>query len=146
MKLRPSFLMVALALLLAGAAAPAGAQEPRPPASSLSFEEFASKVQPIFVSKREGLMRCVTCHAGKVGTRLRLQELPDGATTWSADDARKNFASASTLVKAGSPMESRLLLHPLDRDAGGDPFHGGGKHWLTQTDPEWQTLAAWVRG
>lgn len=147
MRQRPSFpTLVLAALLLSGRAAPAGAQSTAPAASALSFEEFASKVQPIFVAKREGLMRCVTCHAGKVGTRLRLQDLPEGATTWSADDARKNFASVSTLVKPGSPMESRLLLHPLDRDAGGDPFHGGGKHWLTQADPEWQTLAAWVRG
>ena len=27
-----------------------------------------------------------------------------------------------------------------------DPFHAGGKHWKSQNDPEWQTLAAWVRG
>ena len=37
-------------------------------------------------------------------------------------------------------------MHPLARGAGGDPFHGGGKHWESQTDPEWQTLAAWVKG
>ena len=30
--------------------------------------------------------------------------------------------------------------------AGGDPFHAGGKHWTSRNDPEWQTLAAWVRG
>src|SRR5213078_3105108 len=30
--------------------------------------------------------------------------------------------------------------------AGGDPHHDGGKHWTTKDDPEWQMLAAWVRG
>ncbi|MEZ5419091.1 MAG: hypothetical protein R2708_17385 [Vicinamibacterales bacterium] len=53
---------------------------------------------------------------------------------------------AQRLVKPGLLLQSRLLTHPLDRSAGGDSFHGGGKHWLTQADPEWQALAAWVRG
>jgi len=43
-------------------------------------------------------------------------------------------------------MKSRLLVHPLAADAGGHHFHNGGKHWLSQTNPEWQTLAAWVGG
>ena len=38
------------------------------------------------------------------------------------------------------------LVHPLDEKAGGDFFHNGGKHWTSQNDPEWRTLAAWVRG
>jgi len=40
----------------------------------------------------------------------------------------------------------RLLRHPLVESAGGDPHHDGGKHWTSKSDPEWQTLAAWVRG
>src|SRR5262249_19711634 len=39
---------------------------------------------------------------------------------------------------------SRLLLHPLAQEAGGDFYHSGGKHWKSQNDPEWQTLKAWV--
>jgi hypothetical protein len=39
-----------------------------------------------------------------------------------------------------------LLLHPLSKEAGGDHFHAGGKHWKSQSDPEWQILAAWVNG
>lgn len=137
------FLTVVLAVAWASGAA---AGQPAAPSPSLDFEEFRTRVQPIFTAKRAGLMTCLTCHGGKVGTRLRLQPLADGVTTWSAEDARKNFDSARSLVKTGLPLESRLLTHPLDRAAGGDSFHGGGKHWLTQTDPEWQALAAWVRG
>jgi hypothetical protein len=37
-------------------------------------------------------------------------------------------------------------MHPLAASAGGDPFHTGGKHWTSQSDPEWQVLAAWVKG
>jgi hypothetical protein len=43
-------------------------------------------------------------------------------------------------------MKSRLLIHPLDEKAGGDFYHSGGKHWTSQTDPEWQVLRAWVLG
>jgi hypothetical protein len=38
------------------------------------------------------------------------------------------------------------LRRPLKEEAGGDGFHGGGKHWTSKNDPEWQTLAAWVNG
>jgi hypothetical protein len=35
-------------------------------------------------------------------------------------------------------------VHPLAEDAGGDPFHTGGKFWKSKDDPEWQILAQWV--
>ena len=140
---RPTSARVLGFVLLALVIAPRAAT---PQAPALSAEVFASKVQPIFTAKREGLMTCATCHTGKVGTAFRLQPLAEGATAWSADDTRKNFEMAQRLVKAGRPLESRLLTHPLDRTAGGDSFHGGGKHWRSQADAEWQALAAWVRG
>jgi YVTN family beta-propeller protein len=139
-KLSARVLGVAL-LALGGGPVTAAAQSP-----ALSFDEFASKVQPLFTARREGLMTCATCHTGKVGTAFRLQPLAAGATTWTAEESRKNFEMAQRLVKPGLPLQSRLLTHPLERTAGGDSFHGGGKHWLTQADAEWQTLAAWVRG
>ena len=54
--------------------------------------------------------------------------------------------ATTTFVVPGDPMKSRLLLHSLAKAAGGDRFHGGGKRWKSQGDPEFQTLAAWVRG
>src|SRR5262249_40293551 len=59
---------------------------------------------------------------------------------------RKNFDVIRARVVAGNPLKSKLLLHPLAPQAGGDPSHDGGKHWTSQDDPEWQTLAAWGRG
>ncbi len=134
--------VLALGVTVASAQTPPAAA----PSPALDFATFQAKVQPLFLAKRDGLMSCITCHNGKVGTRLQLDPLPDGATTWSEEAARRNFKSASSLVVPGSPTTSRLLLHPLARDAGGDAFHGGGKHWQSQTDPEWQVLASWVRG
>ncbi|HLH32722.1 MAG TPA: beta-propeller fold lactonase family protein [Terriglobia bacterium] len=116
------------------------------PASSpkLDFEVFKTKIQPIFTTKRPGHARCVSCHAS--GTPMRLQPLPPGSATWSEEDSRKNFDIVRARVVAGNPLKSKLLLHPLAAEAGGDPSHDGGKHWTSKDDPEWQTLAAWVNG
>jgi YVTN family beta-propeller protein len=121
----------------------AAAQTP-PAAPALDFEFFKARVQPILTTKRAGSARCVACHV--TGTPMRLQPLAPEGATWSDDDSRKNFELLRTRVVAGRPESSRLLRHPLVESAGGDPHHDGGKHWTTKDDPEWQTLAAWVRG
>jgi hypothetical protein len=91
----------------------------------------------MFIKKRDGLVRCVQCHGRGGGTGGLLVIPPaDGTTTWTEEQSRKNFDSASRLVVPGDPEASRLLMHPLGREAGGDPFHGGGKHWATKQDPE----------
>ena len=112
----------------------------QPPATALDYEYFKTKVQPIFVAKRPGHARCISCHGS--GTPLRLQPLPKGSTAWSEEDSRKNF-EAVTRVAAGS-LRSPLLRHALAEQAGGDFYHSGGKHWDSQNDPEWQILRAWV--
>ncbi len=119
-----------------------GAGYAQQPASSVSFEFFRDKVQPIFLAKRPGHARCVECHDN---TAPRLQEMSAGAATWNEEQSRKNFDAWKQLVAPGDPTASRMLMHPLAREAGGDPFHAGGKHFKTQNDPEWQVLAAWVR-
>jgi len=119
-------------------------QQPSSPstASSLDFDYFKTKVQPIFLAKRPGHARCISCHAS--GTPLRLQPLAKGSTTWSEEDSRKNFEAVKRMVVPGSTTKSMLLVHPLAEQAGGDFYHSGGKHWDSQNDPEWQILKAWV--
>ena len=56
------------------------------------------------------------------------------------------FRARSKLVVPGEPLKSILLINPLAEEAGGSHWHGGGKHWQSQSNPEWQTLAAWVKG
>jgi hypothetical protein len=111
--------------------------------TSVDYEFFKTKVQPIFVAKRAGHARCIACHVS--GTPLRLQPLAPGATTWTEEDSRKNFEAVRRVVVPGS-VKSRLLMHPLAEDAGGDFYHNGGKHWSSQNDAEWKTLKAWVLG
>ena len=135
---KPERLAVIAAVFLAAAPSLCG----QTPGGSLSYEFFRDRVQPIFLKKRPGHARCIACHQDR---EPRLQELSAGATSWNEEQSRKNFASWQRTVAAGDIEASRLLLHPLAKSAGGDAFHGGGKHWKSKDDPEWQTLAAWVR-
>ena len=114
-----------------------------PSAPSLDYEVFKAKVQPIFLAKRPGHARCVSCHSS--GTPLRLQPLSAGASTWTEEQSRKNFEAVKRVAQPGN-AKSMLLVHPLAEQAGGDFFHNGGKHWESQSDPEWQALKAWIVG
>jgi hypothetical protein len=119
---------------------PAG--QPVAAQASLDYEYFKTKVQPIFLTKRPGHARCISCHGS--GTPLRLQPLAAGSTMWNEDDSRKNFQAMQRVAAGGS--RSRLLLHPLEEKAGGDFYHSGGKHWSSQSDPEWLVLKTFVTG
>jgi len=137
----PRYAVMVAALLIS--AVPARAQQGTG-TPTLDYEYFRTRVQPVFTTKRPGNARCVSCHDS--GTPMRLQKLPEGEATWSEEASRKNFELVSSRVVPGKPELSRLLRHPLAESAGGDPHHDGGKHWTSKDDPEWQMLAAWVRG
>lgn len=125
---------VSLLLVLAGITARA---------EGLDYETYKTKVEPIFLMKRAGHARCVVCHEAN-NSAFRLQPLNPGATKWTEEQSRKNFENVSHLVKPGDPADSKLLLHPLAHDAGGDVFHGGGQQFKTKNDPEWKAIADWV--
>jgi mono/diheme cytochrome c family protein len=112
-------------------------------APPVDFQFFQSCVQQIFVSKREGRAECVHCHNG--GSRGFATGLDD-QEGWSVEQARANFEVLRRYIEPGYPLMSRFLTHPLAPEAGGDPYHGGGRRWPSQNDSEWQMLAAWVRG
>jgi YVTN family beta-propeller protein len=119
------------------------AQQPAAPVATLDFAFFKERVQPIFLAKRPGHARCLDCHTHRIPP---LQPLAEGAANWNEEQSRQNFNAWKAFVVPGQPLKSKMLLHPLGKEAGGDHFHAGGKHWRSQSDPEWQTLAAWVRG
>jgi hypothetical protein len=142
-------------------------------ATSLDFDFFKSHVEPIFLEKREGHARCYTCHAQKAGrparyvgekpnpesafgekggsyqaTPIFLDRIAKGSSFWTDEQSRDNFKRVSGLVVPGDPTSSPLLMHPLAPEAGGDaPFwHGGGRQFANEDDPDWRTIAEWVRG
>jgi hypothetical protein len=130
-------ILTAVAVVLGTMASSAAAQ-------TLDYEFFKTKVEPIFLKKRPGHARCVVCHSESTNA-FRLQKpAEDGA--WTEEQSRENFENVRNLVKPGDPTASHLLMHPLSPDAGGDKFHGGGRQFASENDPEWQILAEWVRG
>jgi hypothetical protein len=109
---------------------------------SLDFETYKKSVEPIFVKKRTGHARCVACHSAS-NNAFRLQPLAEGST-WTEEQSHRNFESVSKLVNPAKPQASKLLLHPLAKEAGGDEFHSGGRQFLSKDDPDWKTMAVWI--
>jgi hypothetical protein len=128
-------------------------QEAAAAVQSLDFEYFKTRVEPIFVKHRVGRARCYLCHSGE-GSELTnappfLEVLPDGSNSWTDEQSRLNFQHVSKFVIPGDPNSSPLLMYPLAVEAGG----GGkalvprcGRQFESEKDPDWQTIAAWVRG
>jgi len=112
---------------------------------TLDYDVYKRRVEPIFLKKRAGHARCATCHQLS-NNAFRLEKLPAGGATWTDEQSRKNFATVSTLVVPGDPAQSRLLLQPLAPQAGGNAYHSGGWQFASKDDPDWKTLAAWVKG
>jgi hypothetical protein len=112
---------------------------------ALDYGFFKSRIEPIFLQKRAGHARCYVCHA-ESSNAFRLEKLPAGAKFWSEEQSRRNFTTVSSLVVPGDPAASRLLLQPLAPEAGGNPFHSGGRQFASKDDPDWKTFLAWVNG
>jgi hypothetical protein len=117
----------------------------------VDYEFFKTRVEPIFLKKRPGLTRCYVCHVTRFDneTAFRLEKLQPGNTFWTEEQSRTNFELVSQLVTPGEPLKSYLLMHPMQRkvgEAGGPAFHGGGRQFASQNDPDWLILAEWVRG
>src|SRR4029077_2392050 len=109
----------------------------------LDYDFFKTKVEPIFMKKRPGHSPCVVCHTG-ANNFLRLEELAPGQTTWNEEQSKKMFESISKLVTPANRAESRLLIHPLAPEAGGDLFHSGGRQFADKNDPDYKILMQWV--
>ncbi|MGD1071168.1 MAG: hypothetical protein ABSB15_13590 [Bryobacteraceae bacterium] len=112
-------------------------------AAGFDFEVYRTQVEPIFLKKRPGHARCAVCHEAN-SSAFRLAPRAPGAATWTEEQSRRNFENVTHLVTAGDPNTSRLLIHTLSPDAGGDDFHGGGRQFPSKQDPDWKTIADWV--
>jgi hypothetical protein len=135
-----------LALAVAVGPSPAQSQTAASPgaAAKLDYEFFKNKVQPVLLTKRPGHARCVLCHSVN-NAPFHLVPLSPGATTWNEEQSRQNFELVQRVAAPGI-MDSPLVKHPLAQEAGGDPHHGGGQQFASQSDPDWLTLKAFVSG
>jgi hypothetical protein len=130
-----------LSLAMAGTLRQAESQTASP---SLSYEFFKTKVEPVFLVKREGHARCVVCHTFN-NAPFKLVPLSPGSATWNDEQSRRNFEMVKRVAMPGY-LESKLIMHPLAEEAGGDPHHGGGQQFASKEDPAWQALKAFVMG
>jgi hypothetical protein len=147
--IRASSCVIAVAYLLvaeAGSLRQASGQPTTasPAAASLDYEFFKTRVEPVFLTKRPGHTRCVVCHTVN-NAPFHLVPLSPGSTTWNDEQSRQNFQLIKRVAIPGV-LESPIIKHPLAERAGGDPHHGGGQQFESQTDPAWQTLKAFVQG
>jgi hypothetical protein len=115
-------------------------------AQSLDYEVFKARVEPIFLTKRPGHVRCYVCHSDRSNNSFKLETIAAGGKFWTEEQSRKNFEVVSHLVVPGDPGKSLLLLQPLAPEAGGNAFHTGGRQFANKDDPSWKTLARWVGG
>ena len=148
MKKALSYMLVLACLFLAAAGSlrQAGSQPVSSPAASasLDYEFFKTKVEPVFLAKRPGHARCVVCHTFN-NAPFKLVPLSPGSTTWNEEQSRRNFELIKRVAMPGF-LESKLLIHPLAEEAGGDYHHGGGQQFGSKQDPHWLTLKAFVMG
>jgi hypothetical protein len=138
MKLGRIGAIIAMAVVLQGAVASTAEV-------ALDYDFFKSRVEPIFLKQRPGHGRCYVCHADS-NNAFRLQKLSPGSAFWSEEESQRNFQRVVLLVVPGDPDKSKLLLQPLAPEAGGLPFHSGGRQFSSKDDPDWKILAQWVRG
>lgn len=109
---------------------------------TLDYDTYKKVVEPIFFTKRGEHARCVACHSA-ANNAFRLQPLAEGAT-WTDEQSHMNYEAVKRLVNASNPEKSRLLLHPLAHEGGGDDFHSGGRQFLSKSDSDWKAMAAWA--
>jgi len=134
-----------LSLAAAGSLTQARSQQASSTASpSLNYEFFKAKVEPVFLAKRPGHARCVVCHTFN-NAPFHLVRLSPGSTAWTEEQSRRNFELVQKVAQPGFEG-SKLVVHPLAEEAGGDPHHGGGQQFASKDDPDWMTLKAFVLG
>jgi hypothetical protein len=143
MSARLSIVFAAVAALGVGSNAIGVSQAAPAPVAGLDYEMFKTRVAPIFMKHRPGHSPCVVCHTG-ANNFLRLEELPAGQMSWNEEQMGKMYTSIARLVTPANRPESRLLIHPLAPEAGGDLFHSGGRQFESKDDPDYKVLMQWV--
>ena len=119
----PLLLALLAALLFEQAASSPASSQPSPP--PLDYDFYRAKVEPLFLEKRPGHARCVTCHAGSATLSrywlstgpyhlmknddgpvlanlalLNNPSLPDDKVAGIYQDIAKQIAASATLIPA----------------------------------------------
>ena len=90
-------MLTRLAIVLAAALSLGGLSMAASKTPTLDYEFFKTRVEPIFLKKREGHTRCYVCHE-ESNNAFRLEKLPPAAAFWTEEQSHKNFDTVSALV------------------------------------------------
>src|SRR5437764_13442275 len=137
--------MMLAAVMVLGAIAPTGLVAQPKAKPTLDYDFYKARVEPLFLKKKAGHTRCVVCHS-ESNNFFKLEPMSSGAKAWNEAQSRKNFETVSKLVNPGEPMVSRLLMHPLPPEGGGEVFHPGARPFMSVGGTAWPTMRACCDG
>ena len=151
--MRPPLLLVPLVVLVCACTA-SGLEDPRTLARP-DMAYFRCKVQPVLAKS----CAMFACHGDarryfRVFARNRLRSAgteADRNAQLRPEELQSNYDAARAFIDTSDPDHSFLLTKPLDTSAGGW-FHrgaeifGSGNVFVSKSDPDFQTLTAWVHG
>lgn len=114
------------------------------------FNYFTAFVQPLFV-KDYGGSKCIDCHTPQSNSSGRFRILAPGpGGKYTLEQSRVNFVSVLEVINRKDPMESKLLLKPLNPTTREGTIrgahHDGGVFWQSQYDPDFEIVADWLKG
>ena len=114
------------------------------------FNYFTAFVQPLFV-KKYGNSACIDCHTPESNSSGRFRILAPGPNgQYTIEQSKVNFASVLAVINRKDPMESKLLLKPLDPTTREGALrglnHDGGVFWHNEYDPDFEIVADWLKG
>ena len=109
--------------------------------TSLDYEFFKTRVQPIFMAKRAGNARCISCHAParRCDCSRSRREARHGATRTRARTSRRSAGRRARQPEEQAAASIRSRKRPAATSITTAASTGD-----SQNDPEWQTLEAWV--
>ena len=133
--LRVGLHLAAASLLCAGCRA--ATDPPEPPGGGadfeLSFEDFATSVEPILTER--GCDAGGGCHGGGIRGTFALSPRDEKSPVFDFEQAR---LQVNPLDVARSP----ILSKPLREEAGGAPH--AYKPFATKDDPDYRAIEAWI--
>ena len=100
-------MFVAVSIAVGAAAASPGAVAA---AAGLDYEFFKTKVQPIFLKKRENHARCIQCHT-EANNFVHLERLAPGQMMWSEEQSKKNYEWVSKAVSPAAGSSRQVTTH-----------------------------------
>ncbi len=113
------------------------------------FNYFTAFVQPLF-DKKYGGEACVDCHTPESSNPGKFRILAPGPSgRYTLEQSRINFVSVLSVIDRKDPMESKLLLMPLNPTTREGTIrglhHDGGVFWQNQYDPDFEIVADWLK-